>query len=210
MTAPRSRRPPPLGTDQPTVLLVEDEHEARASLARTFRREGFGCVDAADVAMARTLLAETAIDVCVIDLVLGDDDRGGISVLQEARNVDPAMPCVLITAFADVTRLKRALNLGASYLLEKPFRAAELVGVVRALLPERRDLGALVTRALARASLTAREDQIARLVLKGLPSAEIASVLGTSDKTVRQQLSRIYEKCGVSSRAEFFHYVFPF
>ncbi|AKU94017.1 C4-dicarboxylate transport transcriptional regulatory protein [Labilithrix luteola] len=211
MTAPRSRRPPPPGaSDQPVVLLVEDEHEARASLARTFRREGFGCIEAADVSSARTLLAEQVIDVCVIDLVLGDDDRGGITVLQEAKEIDASLPCVLITAFADVTRLKRALNLGASYLLEKPFRAAELVGVVRTLLPERRDLGGLVSRALSRANLTAREDQIARLVLKGLPSAEIASVLGTSDKTVRQQLSRIYEKCGVSSRAEFFHYVFPF
>ena len=65
-------------------------------------------------------------------------------------------------------------------------------------------------RPLGGAALTAREDEIARLVLKGLPSPEIAQMLGTSDKTVRQHLTRIYEKCGVTSRAELFHFVFPF
>jgi DNA-binding NarL/FixJ family response regulator len=162
------------------------------------------------VSAALERLEQGPVDVAVIDLVLGDDDRGGLTVLRRIRERTPPSPCVLVTAFADVARLKDALNLGASYLLEKPFRAAELVRVVRALLPEQRDLGGLVARALARATLTPREEQIARLVLKGLPSAEIATVLGTSDKTVRQHLSKVYEKCGVSSRAEFFHYVFPF
>ena len=32
---------------------------------------------------------------------------------------------------------------------------------------------------------------------------------GNSDKTIRQHVSQIYAKCGVSTRAEFFHYVFP-
>ncbi|MEA2749783.1 MAG: hypothetical protein QOI41_3926 [Myxococcales bacterium] len=78
------------------------------------------------------------------------------------------------------------------------------------LLAEQRDLGALVTAAVSKAGLTERETEVARLVLKGLPSLEIGRVLGASDKTVRQHISRIYEKCGVSSRPEFFHFVFPF
>jgi DNA-binding CsgD family transcriptional regulator len=66
-----------------------------------------------------------------------------------------------------------------------------------------------VDRALARAGLTEKELAIARLVLKGLPSHEIARLENNSDKTIRQHLTQIYAKCGVSSRAEFFHHVFP-
>ena len=53
------------------------------------------------------------------------------------------------------------------------------------------------------------EEQSARLVLKGLSSAEIAEVMGISEKTVKQHLTQIYAKTGVAGRAEFFHLVFP-
>jgi DNA-binding NarL/FixJ family response regulator len=194
----------------PTALLVEDEEDARASLARTLRREGIDCVEAADTASAIARLSTTTFDVAILDLVLGDDDLGGIHVLSALRATGSAAPVVLITAFADVDRLKRALNLGASFLLEKPFRGKELVDTVKKLLGDQRNLGGLVDAAIARVGLTEREAEIARLVLKGLPSLEIATVLGSSDKTVRQHLSRVYEKCGVSSRPELFHFVFPF
>lgn len=194
----------------PVALLVEDDADARLGLARALRRAGIECVEAGDVASARALLASSPFDVAILDLVLGDDDGGGLAVLAELRAVGRSVPAVIITAFADVDRLKRALNLGASFLIEKPFRGAELVETVKKLLGDQRDLGVLVTEAIARAGLTDREAEIARLVLKGLPSLEIATVLGSSDKTVRQHISRIYEKCGVSSRPELFHYVFPF
>jgi DNA-binding NarL/FixJ family response regulator len=195
----------------PVALLVEDDPDSRLALARALRREGIDCIEAADAATALAVVrSATTIDVAILDLVLGDDDQGGLAVLGALRAGGSAAPAVLITAFADVERLKRALNLGASFLLEKPFRSRELIDTVRKLLADQRDLGGLVEGALARAALTEREAQIARLVLKGLPSAEIATVLGSSDKTVRQHISRIYDKCGVSSRPELFHYVFPF
>ena len=194
----------------PVALLVEDDADARLGLARALRRSGIECVEAADVASASALLGSTSFDIAILDLVLGDDDGGGLMVLAALRAAGRTVPAVIITAFADVDRLKRALNLGASFLLEKPFRGVELVETVRKLLGDQRDLGGLVTAAIGRSGLTEREGEIARLVLKGLPSLEIASVLGSSDKTVRQHISRIYEKFGVSSRPELFHYVFPF
>ena len=174
------------------------------------RREGIDCVETGDTTTALAVVTTTEIDIAILDLVLGEDEGGGLSVLSALRARGSAAPAVLITAFADVDRLKRALNLGVSFLLEKPFRGSELVDTVRKLLAEQRNLGGLVSSAIARAGLTDRETEVARLVLKGLPSAEIATVLGSSDKTVRQHISRIYEKCGVSSRPELFHFVFPF
>lgn len=193
-----------------TVLLVEDDADARASLARTIRRAGDACIEAADAPAAIQAFGENAIDLAVVDLVLGDDEDGGLKVLAALRERRGAVPAIVITAFADVDRLKRALNLGASYLVEKPFRAPELLEAIRAHLDDARDLRGRVDRALGRAGLTQREADVAELVLKGLPSAEIAEILGSSDKTVRQHITRIYEKCGVGSRPELFHYVFPF
>jgi DNA-binding NarL/FixJ family response regulator len=195
---------------EPVALLVEDDADARLGLARALQRAGIGCIEAADVETAIAQVATAVFDIAILDLVLGDDDGGGLAVLTALRGAGRSTPAVIITAFADVDRLKRALNLGASFLLEKPFRGADLVETVRKLLGDERDLGRLVTEAIARSGLTDREAEIARLVLKGLPSLEIATVLGSSDKTVRQHISRIYEKCGVSSRPELFHYVFPF
>jgi DNA-binding NarL/FixJ family response regulator len=194
----------------PKALLVEDDTDARVALASALRRDGIECVEAADVAQGVAAVKAHAFDIAVLDVVLGDDDDGGLTVLSALRASATAVPVVLITAFADVDKLKRALNLGASFLLDKPFRARELVERVRKLLAEQRDLGALVTAAVGKVGLTEREAEVARLVLKGLPSLEIARVIGASDKTVRQHISRIYEKCGVSSRPEFFHFVFPF
>jgi DNA-binding NarL/FixJ family response regulator len=194
----------------PVALLVEDDADARLGLVRALQRAGIACIEAADAKEAIAQVGTAAFDIAILDLVLGDDDGGGLSVLTALRAAGRSVPAVIITAFADVDRLKRALNLGASFLLEKPFRGADLVETVRKLLGDERDLGRLVTEAIARSGLTDREAEIARLVLKGLPSLEIATVLGSSDKTVRQHISRIYEKCGVSSRPELFHYVFPF
>src|SRR5690606_888397 len=97
----------------------------------------------------------------------------------------------------------------AAYLLEKPFRSAELLQVVERTVTEGPDMGYYVERALLTAGLTEKEQAVARLVLKGLTSLEIARLEQNSDKTVRQHITRIYSKCGVSSRSEFFHYVFP-
>ena len=193
-----------------SVLLVEDDADARASLERTLTREGYACIVAASVEEA--LVAARAapfLHVVVGDVVLGADDRGGIRLIALLREAGISAPLILITAFAALDNVKRGLNEGASYLLEKPFRAAELLEVIRRVSADPRTIGYLVDRALAGAGLTEKEQAIARLVLKGLTSVEIARLESNSDKTIRQHLTRVYQKLGVSSRAELFHHVFP-
>jgi DNA-binding NarL/FixJ family response regulator len=198
MTAPRH------------LLLVEDDPDARASLERAIARAGYEVHAAASVAEALARAAAAPfLDVVVSDVVLGDDDRGGVRLVPALRAAGVRAPVVLITAFADLDGVKQALNEGASFLLEKPFRAPELLDVVRRVLAEPKDIGYLVDRALAKAGLTDKEKSVARLLLKGLTSVEIAELEGNSDKTVRQHVTQIYAKCGVTSRAELFHFVFP-
>jgi len=70
------------------------------------------------------------------------------------------------------------------------------------------DMSHAIDRALARVSLTDKERTVARHLLNGLSSTEIAEVEKNSPKTIRQHVSQIYAKCGVSSRAEFFRWAY--
>jgi DNA-binding NarL/FixJ family response regulator len=191
------------------ILLVEDERDAREALAGALTRAGFEVVGAASTDEAIDALARGPYDAAVVDIVLGTDDRAGVKLVPRLRDALERGPVVVITAFADIENVKAVLNEGAAYLLEKPFRAQALLDVLARVLGDRDDLGRFVARALARAGLTEKEITIARLILKGLPSAEIARLENNSEKTIRQHVTQIYAKCGVSSRAELFHHVFP-
>ena len=58
------------------------------------------------------------------------------------------------------------------------------------------------------AELTEKERTVARLLLDGLSSNQIATIEGNSPKTIRQHVSQIYAKCGVENRAQFFRLAF--
>ncbi len=192
------------------LLLVEDEEDSRLLLQDALTSRGF-VVDGAATRPEALALARASVrfDAIVTDVVLGSEEYGGLTLVQELRDSGIAPPFIVITAFADKPRLKRALELRVAYLLEKPFSTDELVSVLRRVWEEADDLSHFVEQALAQAHLTPKETEIARLVLKGLSNDEIARILNNSSKTVRQHLSSIYQKAKVTSRSEFFHYVFP-
>jgi FixJ family two-component response regulator len=192
-----------------TVLLVEDERDTRELLAGAIARAGYRCVTAGSVAEALER-ASTAgfIDVVVTDVVLGADDRGGLRLMGELKTAGVLAPVIVITAYADVEKVKIALNEGAAHLLEKPFRAPALLEVIDRAKAQGGDVRHMVEQVLARANLTDKERVVARHLLDGLSSGEIAEREHNSPKTIRQHVSTIYAKCGVSSRAEFFRLVY--
>jgi DNA-binding NarL/FixJ family response regulator len=193
-----------------TVLLVEDEADTREMLARALGRAGHRCVTARGAAEAIDVAAGCGfIDVVVTDIVFGDDDRGGLRLLTDLRAAGVRAPVVVITAYADVEKVKFALNGGAAHLLEKPFRAAELVDAIARAGEHVGRAQHAIDQVLARAQLTEKERIVALHLLDGLSSSEIAEIERNSPKTIRQHVSQIYAKCGVGSRAEFFRLVSP-
>jgi DNA-binding NarL/FixJ family response regulator len=191
-----------------TVLLVEDERDTRELLTHALERAGYACVA---TARAREALdrarAGAAIDAVVTDVVLHGDDTGGLRLLVDLRRAGLRAPVIVITAYADVEKVKTALNEGAAHLLEKPFRAAELIEVIeRVIAPQ--DARRPIEDVLDGAHLTAKERTVALHLLAGLSSSEIAEIEKNSPKTIRQHVSQIYAKCGVGSRAELFRLVF--
>ncbi|TMA27860.1 MAG: response regulator transcription factor [Deltaproteobacteria bacterium] len=191
------------------LLLVEDEPDARTILARRLQAYGWTCLAHPSAESALQDHEVRFVEAVVADVVLGDGKLSGIDLIAALRRQEVRAPVVLVTAFADTQRLKSALNAGAAYLIEKPFTTEALRQVLEKVTTVDVDLARLVNRALSRARLTRKEEEVARLVLKGLTSAEIGAMMGNSEKTIKQHLTQVYSKLGVAGRAEFFHLVFP-
>lgn len=192
-----------------TILLVEDEFDTRELLDRALERAGYRCLA---VSNAREALERAStcgfIDVVVTDVVLGKDDREGLRLIQGLRAVKIHAPVVVITAYADVEKVKLALNEGAAHLLEKPFRASELLQAIDHVRAQGVNMTHAREQALANLPLTEKERTVARHLLNGLSSTQIAEIEHNSPKTIRQHVSQVYAKCRVGSRAEFFRWVY--
>jgi len=188
-----------------TILLIEDEFDTLELLGRALERAGYTALLARDAAAAREAAKNASvIDAVVSDVVLGNDSLGGLELMTALRDEGVRAPFVIITAYADVEKLKFALNEGAAHFLEKPFRAPKLLEVLERVLKSAAPFNHAVEEILARAQLTEKELAVARLLLEGLSSAEIAARANNSPKTIRQHVTQIYSKCGVTSRAQFF------
>lgn len=194
-----------MSTMKKTILLVEDELDTRELLARAITRAGYQCKAAADRETALGIArGAEALDCVVTDVVLGRDGHGGLELLKALRASEIRVPVIVITAYADVEKLKLALNEGAAHCLEKPFSAPNLLEAIARVLEQQRPLGHAVEELLARAELTEKELTVARHLLEGRSSNEIAALENNSPKTIRQHVTQIYAKCGVASRAQFF------
>ncbi|HET8936839.1 MAG TPA: response regulator transcription factor [Polyangiales bacterium] len=193
----------------PRILLIDDERDTRELLARALERNGYECevIGTASEAHQRLDTAGTHFNAIVTDVVLGNDDRGGLHILRAIKQRELPAPVVLITAFADVEKVKFALNEGAAYLLEKPFKAAELISAIDRVLGPKEGPDAF-EHIFERVQLTEKERVVARHLLAGLTSNEIAHMESNSPKTIRQHVSQIYAKCCVSNRAEFLRLVY--
>jgi len=112
------------------VLLAEDDPAIAEPLARALTREGY---DVSVHGTGRGAIEEAAsADLVVLDLGLPDMD--GLDVARWIRNQGLSTPILVLTARADEVDLVVGLDAGADDYVTKPFRLAELLARVRALL----------------------------------------------------------------------------
>ncbi|MBK6704426.1 MAG: response regulator transcription factor [Caulobacteraceae bacterium] len=118
--------------DAPRVLLVEDDKPLRATLAATFKAEGYAVVEAGSVTSAKQRLGEYSVDLAILDLGLPDQD--GLTLLADMRTRGDLTPIIVLTARDDEASKVRALDLGADDYVTKPFGVAELLARARSAL----------------------------------------------------------------------------
>ncbi|MDH4064770.1 MAG: sigma-54 dependent transcriptional regulator [Acidobacteriota bacterium] len=123
----------------PRILIADDEQSMREWLRILFQRDGFEVLTADDGMTAREVIAREYVDVVLTDIQMPRLD--GTGLLRAVRELAPDAVVVMMTAHwtRDSDDWKRACELGAEALFEKPFRDVHLVTMqVRQLLESRR------------------------------------------------------------------------
>ena len=115
-----------------SVLLAEDDTSISDPLARALRREGYLVSVTPDGAQTLDRALAGGIDVIVLDIGLPELD--GLEVCRRVRAEGQGVPVLILTARADEVDTVVGLDAGADDYVTKPFRLAELLARVRALL----------------------------------------------------------------------------
>ncbi|HEU4994019.1 MAG TPA: sigma-54 dependent transcriptional regulator [Gemmatimonadaceae bacterium] len=119
--------PPP--TSPPSVLVVDDEIAILDTLRILLRNEGFTPHVAHGGRKALEQIQALRPDIVLTDIRMPQVD--GVEVLAAARESDPDVPVILMTAQATLQSAVQAVNAGAFYYIQKPFRNDELIAILR-------------------------------------------------------------------------------
>ncbi|MFL6138152.1 MAG: response regulator transcription factor [Frankiaceae bacterium] len=114
------------------VLLAEDDASIAEPLARALRREGYVVEMRSDGPSALTCALSGEIGLVVLDIGLPGMD--GLEVCKRLREHSPTLPVLMLSGRAEEVDAVVGLDAGADDYVTKPFRLAELLARVRALL----------------------------------------------------------------------------
>jgi two-component system response regulator DevR len=204
--------------DTPTflrVLLVDDHAVVRVGLRNLINDE----MDLRVVGEARTcaealeLAAKTDPEVIVLDMRL--PDGSGDEIIDQLKRVAARARVLVLTSFADDTLLLAALKAGADGYLLKDVAEADLIGAIRELAragivtPQPLHAGEASGRLRAAAGapsrlddLTGQERRVFEQVGRGHSNREVAQATGLTEKTVRNYLSRVFDKLRLRRRSQ--------
>ena len=118
------------------ILIVDDEPDMVENCQRILSRAGHRCLTVTDSREALKLLESERPDLLLTDLRMPGVD--GMELLKSARQVDPQMPVIILTAFATIESAVLAVKAGAFDYLAKPFSADQLALSVERALTQRR------------------------------------------------------------------------
>lgn len=206
-------------TTPPVRIVLADDHAiVRDGLRKVLELEsGLSVVgEAADGEEAIQRTRQLKPDILLLDLAMPRLD--GLGVLKELAGTVPGLRIVLLTAAIDRQETVEALRLGARGVVLKESATQMLYKCIRAvmsgvlwvghdtlddLLASLRLPDQKAARAVSpAATLTPRELQVVAAIVEGATNKDIGSQFGLSEQTVKNHVSHIFDKLGVSNRLE--------
>lgn len=111
------------------ILVVDDEKGMRDLLRKVLSKEGYEVISAEDGEEGLNLIKENSFDIVIADLDM--PVMNGIEMIKRAKDFDPNITIIIITAYASIESAVEALKLGAYDYLIKPFEIDELKIVIK-------------------------------------------------------------------------------
>jgi DNA-binding NarL/FixJ family response regulator len=199
------------------VLIIDDHEVVRRGLRGILADAlpDVECGEAADSRGAAEQLAAAPWDLVLLDINL--PGRSGLEVLADLKQMQPALPVVMLSVYPEADYAVRAIRMGAAGYLTKQTASDELLAAVRKALAGGKYVTASLAETLARTlggeiqslpheSLSPRELQVLRLIVAGRSLKEIAADLTLSEKTVGTYRTRISDKMGLRTNVELTRY----
>ncbi|HMU80897.1 MAG TPA: response regulator transcription factor [Microthrixaceae bacterium] len=197
-----------------TVFLVDDHEVVRRGVRDLLESTGDVTVvgEAGSVAEAIERVPAAAPDVAVLDVQLPDGT--GIELCRELRSQRPELSCLMLTSFPDDDALLDAVVAGASGYVLKQVRGSDLVDAVRQVATGHSLLDPVLRERAAKrirsgpeederlSHLTPQERRILDLLADGMTNRQIADEMFLAEKTVKNYVSNLLAKMGMSRRTE--------
>ncbi len=114
---------------KPKALIIDDDTSILTVLKALLEREGFEVTTAETSDKGLNIFRNEEFDIILCDIVMKPFD--GITLLQQARRIDPDVPIIMMTGFAKIETANKAMKLGAFDYICKPFKIDELQSTVK-------------------------------------------------------------------------------
>jgi len=203
------------------ILLADDHHILRAGLRALLNAESdFDIVgEAADGDQVLQLAAELRPDLVLMDINM--PGLGGIEATRRLKKVLPEIHVLILTVHEDESLLREAIHAGVSGYVIKRAAESELTDAIQAISRGDMYIHPAMTRALLKDlapipkpkpatstqdTLTKREVDVLRLIVRGYTNNQVAEQLSISPRTVEGHRANLRQKLDLHSRVELVEY----
>lgn len=194
------------------ILVIEDEAETLENLVLMLEMEGFKPFSAPNGRIGVEVARRELPDVILCDVSMPEMDGYGVLESLRASGATVSIPFIFLTAKGDKKDFRTGMNLGADDYLTKPASAEDVLSAIQSRLDRHveKEQAAMAkvelkpnfdsAKPLESLGLTPREAEVLLWVAQGKANADIATILGCAENTIKVHLARVFEKMGIENR----------
>jgi FixJ family two-component response regulator len=187
------------------VHVVDDDISFRTAIERRLKKAGYEVATYPSAQHLLDRLPDNGAAGCIL-LDVRIPGLTGPELQTRLSELGSTLPIVFLTGYADVPTTVQAIKAGAEDFLTKPVSSEKLLQAIERALAHHAQIRARnsaldIVRART-TTLTPREAEVFRLVVRGKTNKQIGNALGATERTIKAHRHRVMEKLEVQSLAE--------
>jgi FixJ family two-component response regulator len=171
------------------IYIVDDDSNLCESLSELLRDSGYKTSYFTDSTQCLKALRFKVCDLLITDYRM--PEVNGIEFMQQAKNIFPWLPVVIITGYGSIPTAVTALKEGAAHFIEKPLEKEPFLRLIDEILQEEANQ--------AKYTLTNMEKKILKLIHEGNNNKKCAQMLNRSRRTVETHRANLMRKFDVNN-----------